>query len=38
MRVTSESELKTLQITADTFGGLDMLILNAGIFPAALIH
>lgn len=34
--VTSESELKkALQITADTFGGLDMLILNAGIFPAS---
>lgn len=33
--VTSEEGLKhVLQMTADAFGGLDMLVLNAGIFPA----
>jgi len=32
--VTSESQLKeALRTTACTFGGLDMLVLNAGIFP-----
>jgi rhamnose utilization protein RhaD (predicted bifunctional aldolase and dehydrogenase)/NAD(P)-dependent dehydrogenase (short-subunit alcohol dehydrogenase family) len=32
--VASEEQLKTvLTHTADTFGGLDMLVLNAGIFP-----
>lgn len=32
--VTSEEQLKhALEQTADAFGGLDMLILNAGIFP-----
>lgn len=32
--VTSEEQLKhALEQTVDTFGGLDMLILNAGIFP-----
>ena len=33
MTVTSRRSIAALEATARTFGGLDMLVLNAGIFP-----